>query len=38
VERIGQLEHSLGELRTSVDSLDEIINSLFGHLSIDPNA
>jgi hypothetical protein len=38
VEGIGWLEHSMGELRTSINSQTDMINSLFGHLGIDPNA
>jgi hypothetical protein len=37
VEGVGRLDRTVGELRSSVDSLTDMINSLFGHLGFDPN-
>jgi hypothetical protein len=37
VKGVGPLEHSMGEIRSFIDSHTDLINSLFGHLGFDPN-
>jgi hypothetical protein len=37
VEGVGRLEHTMGELCSSINSQTDIINSLFNRLGFDPN-
>jgi hypothetical protein len=37
VEGVGQLNRTVGELRSSIDSQTDMTNSLFGRLGFDPN-